>query len=440
MGKKRQKSIISLLLSAILILSCCSGCGKVEEKQSEFAGDKGKMWKEDWTITQENGKEVSVSAHALMHVPEMKQISTVDVAAYELTKENKEKIRKGLFEDSVDITKEMRKNQDLEIIEARLNFLKSCSEEYRTDVDSEIQKEYFKVVWNQTDYFLRFSSFGGELKKKDQIDLSTVEGRDCLNGPPLWMEIVDLFPMKEETVYPEEVKKWSDVSYFGESRNGTGGKRLGVNQCKLTEEEAREKAKNFLSSAGIPVMTEETQDLVWDGRTQQKIRNGYLFIYRPGTDEVVFPETDELIEHNLLRDYKEKDFRVYSSNCAIYVFVTDKGVIRASINNPVIQTKITKNVKTLSFDKIKQIVKNEMPAYLKRRNQINKKLELTDTDIEKVVITRINFMYMRMDVDVKKGSFTYAPVWEVKIPDNFCGNLYVNAIDGTIIDSWKDIV
>ena len=98
-----------LFRSGMLMLSACSGeetktdTSKKEQKKessadlSQFADDEGDMWTDSWSTDTASGVSVNISTRALVELPKVKQMSTVEVQRYTFNEENKKKIAEAIF-------------------------------------------------------------------------------------------------------------------------------------------------------------------------------------------------------------------------------------------------------------------------------------------------------------------------------------------------------
>ena len=105
MEKTKVMIRMIMIVAGIVVLSACSagendekGSGQDGQKKessadlSQFAEAKGDTWQDSWTEETASGANVRVNVQAETVLPDLKQMSTVEVCPYELNEENRKKL------------------------------------------------------------------------------------------------------------------------------------------------------------------------------------------------------------------------------------------------------------------------------------------------------------------------------------------------------------
>ena len=104
--------------------------------------------------------------------------------------------------------------------------------------------------------------------------------------------------------------------------------------------------------------------------------------------------------------------------------VTDDGIIDVQLEYPVNVTQIYKDVELFSLKNIEQIIKAE----------ITENPDKYDTTSS---FNKLQLGYLKIRSDSEPGKYSYVPAWALSRMVDYSSErnaIFVNAIDGTIID------
>lgn len=103
--------------------------------------------------------------------------------------------------------------------------------------------------------------------------------------------------------------------------------------------------------------------------------------------------------------------------------VTDDGIIDVQMEYPVNVTQIYKDVELISLKNIEQIIKAEIT-------------ENPDKYDTAATFNKLQLSYLKIRSDSEQGEYSYVPAWVLSrmVDSNEQNAIFVNAIDGTIIN------
>lgn len=114
------------------------------------------------------------------------------------------------------------------------------------------------------------------------------------------------------------------------------------------------------------------------------------------------------------------------------ILVSDAGIISAILRNPFSVEKISENIKLLSLNQIKEGIRMEF------KNHPDSYFHEDDgNDSHKYSELKLVYAAVRNKKEMEKISFL--PVWELSHKQWLNDNIYINAIDGSVI-FWEDIM
>lgn len=443
------------------------GSGNDEDGRglSQFSDAVSNGWDEPvWEAkaTTPDGKEVScpIFVRAMVKVPEAKEMSVVEVNKFEFSRGNRQMVAEGIFGNTVDsfATKQLPRS----MLEKRLERVRSNLEYYqaaeadaavgdgRRQIISEKERwekkveEYTQYVGNASDDFEMAATcdyganyFMGKLNGEDfLLQFYVPETEDVNMEVDEWQveaARIILLPKDKTKFYPDELKDAREVSCHGDIHTKP-------NVCTMTKEEAKKRADDFVAGAGFSdwICKNEIKDLQWEAeyggtRGNKVVADGYALTYEPGVDGVPFG-IDDKYYYYLLGYFSDAD-RVIgwgddslmpheSMQPQLMIYITDDGIIGAQWYDPITTTAITRGVSLLSFDSIKNTVKDGLTEYAEQ-------IALTLTGVP-CKVDHVELVYFRMKDGKNKGYYTYVPAWMVAQERN---NIFmVNAIDGSMID------
>lgn len=392
MGKRKTILWMAMIIIGIFALSACSAGenGGTERRESgqkkessaglsQFAEEKGETWQDSWSEETASGSTVRVNVLAETVVPDLKQMSTVEVCPYEFNEENRKKLADALFDSGWERT-EKKYYGTRDGIEYELD---------AADVD----------------------------EKGSNIFFSAKERKD---------------------IYPERVKGKGDFYYWPvEEENGS------ENECKLTKEEADKIARALLQKTGFSDLIQiDAKVLQWEehandengepldlGESAEQFNDGWYFTYGQGADGVAF---NEFAVHRepIHGDDEEVTTEGYSEDCLIRVFITDRGVIEVDFGSLLEIHSITPGVKLLPLDEIKKIMKSEIKQLAEFNVTKRKKYTMKFEFLELV--------YYRVTDPENANQFTYIPAWRLRDHMGYEPPFVVNAMDGSVVNDWEE--
>ncbi|MCI7106479.1 MAG: DUF6034 family protein [Agathobacter sp.] len=463
----RKNIWTSLFLTGALALGLLTGCSNkkviydIDHTQSTQSGMKSdggfglaqfadaETWKESWKATNAAGDTYDISISADISVPEVDQMSVVEVKEAEMDEAFKKQIIEGLFpEETVynndaDHWPKERVQQQIEKLEEELKQMKQNKESFDEEdynqsikaLDDEIKKYTAQLSSAPSDYQpveeYRGSSY---LIEHDGI-FYRIEF-DETNYGAFCMKTVHMEPDDYQTLCPDELKEKDWHWYEGEESTEE-------NKCSLTKQEAQAVAERALSAMNLTDMVlEETLPLVWGGNISgddgigienEKVTDGWKFSYGMGIEGVSFrqygTENDYRFDEFYESMAKGEDY-MYSMNSGIALSIMDEGVIGMELCCPIEITSVTKDVELLSMENIQTIMRNELTEHIDQY-----------PSLESVnYYTNMELIYFRIRDEEKKGYYSYVPVWRLSVQfEDEDGNqqmeraVLVNAIDGGVI-------
>ena len=213
------------------------------------------------------------------------------------------------------------------------------------------------------------------------------------------------------------------------------------NQCRMTKEEAEQKALKLCEELGLPNMAVViTFDVEWladsVSRDEDEIVynpemevNGYTVCLGRAVDGVPV-EISRYFEDNSKYVDGERTVLSYSAERA-EVILTDDGILGASYQGILTDGEMGEPVKLLSLNRIKEIYREE--------------LEKEDTRIDRWQMLKLT--YMKVVDENNPNKFRFIPAWRLYVWDEMAVEqydsdfapccLWINAMDGSRIDAEK---
>lgn len=214
------------------------------------------------------------------------------------------------------------------------------------------------------------------------------------------------------------------------------------NRCEISEEEALDKAEEFVGQLGLdyPVYS-YSRPLCWgrpseyvtvEGETDDWGINGYVFYFDLGLDDLSFVQYGMEEDYRSFGENSDKN-TLYSMKSQLQVYVTDKGVIRMIAENPMEITRVSEGVELLSLDTVKEIMQVTMHE---------KWEELSLADDYYYPFDAMELIYFRISDKENPGRYSYVPTWRLANVTRddalhritIRGAVLINAIDGNWID------
>lgn len=391
MGKRKIVLLMVMIMTGIFVMSACSngedgGTRKKESGQkkessadlSQFAEAKGETWQESWSEETASGSTVRVNVLAETVVPDLKQMSTVEVRPYEFNEENRKKLADTLFDSGWEGTeKKYRGTRD------------GIEYEMEADVDD----------------------------KGSSIFFSAKEVKD---------------------IYPERIKGKGDFYYCPmEAEEGSENEcKLTMEEAdKMARAFLQKTGFSDLIQTDAKVLqweefaTDENGEALNLGRPAERFNDGWYFTYGQGVDGVAF--RDFVVAREPVHgDNEEVTSEGYSEACFISVCITDRGVIAVDFGSLLEIQSVTPGVKLLPLDEIKKIMKSEMKQLAEFNVTKRKKYTMKFEFLE--------LIYYRVTDPENANQFTYIPAWRLRDHMGYEPPFVVNAMDGSVVDDWEE--
>lgn len=408
MDNTSKKAVIfpaMCMAACAFLLAACSGDEKAygmgeegqgtvaAEMQFEELGAEG--WEENWIEETASGDSVNVYVDSTIVVPKSKEMSVVAVRKYEMDNEHK----KALVE---------------KVFGAETQYYTKGDSDDVSSIEDGYAGNYYRGERDGTDYRLDFGT-----------------GSDYTKTPSAYIE---LQPCDWKDVAPGKIR--------GKVRTETdGGNNIlmldeGVpeahleNNCEMTAAEAATRGENFLNRMGFSNMVwTDIQALSWNvdtgAGTRTRVVEGYRLTFTAGVDGLSFPYFG--VEKQEYWEEADYVYNQYSMRCYVTMVITDEGILSVKWENPIETVSVTPNVRLLSPDKAKKIIKSEMGAYAEY---------FYNTYRRAMKFDRMELAYHRVSDTERDGYFTYVPAWRLTNYKFRRPMLVINAIDGTVIRDW----
>lgn len=450
---ERNRTQTNLLLLLPVLAIALTGCGAGEDKKEGTEGadkkaglfreEAGTMWSDSWVTETADGKELNVSVNALISVPDAEKMSVAEVREFVCDEESKKQVAEGIFGNEVysyEIEKLPREFLDKELTEAeeRLEQVKKEKEEAGENAEEQGLTDEYRAVQDEVKYLEKLLK-----KAKREFTLASEDGykADQFIGERDGIQYIlefqsrqsshaSLLPYDLEDVCPEELKGMDIVSWTGNDKS--------ISNKDPSVEEAKQKAEDFLTKTGFSNMVcRESKALIWKAKPAEgtgnsenrKVQSGYTFSFGLGTGENVFIEPDaETLNYsdylNAIIQQDKSDGINYPLGSEIQVDVTEKGVIGAHWDSPVVMMSLTDDIKLLSISDIQKIMKESVG------NCIGEEYGVAKTHLS---LNRMELVYFRLKDDAREGYYSYVPAWRLNEDTDHC-RCMINAIDGTVIN------
>ncbi|MCI5620199.1 MAG: DUF6034 family protein [Lachnospiraceae bacterium] len=455
-------------MSLCMVATLFSGCGTrtvdynvddTEVMETEKGEDvsglaqfvDGERWTEELSVTGETGGDATVSIHAKVVLPDMEQMSVVEVKRPEVDAAYREALVNQIFGstpvyyyEDVDVLKESaigyeyeagdvdycatyltgQQLQELltvwEMIQeewedgrrssaeagAKEQALQNCREQIR-DIKNAMRtapEDYVPVTDYESDSYLGYLDTIPYCLKVTEGDYTGDYIGDYTQ--------ISLRPLDYVSVCPEEMEQAALIHV----EDGNEIRITGDNQCELSEEEAEKMAEVFLWDMGIfdELNLLGTYDLYW-------------FAYMEQLDHYTFRDDKEEVNGYAFYYGQREGNLTDFPDSSIVVYVNDGGVFSADIVNPYQIISMTEHVPLLPLDTIQQIMQNEMAEHADDYFLSTSERDYTYQTME--------LLYARVADDSRQGYYSFVPVWKLDGYDVDCP-VMVNAIDGGIVNAY----
>lgn len=434
--------------------------GVTESEQEGSSGGKRDLeqfasapaWQDEWTAVNTKGNTVTLSIDAQISVPQAERMSVVEVEEPAFNAAYKESVAKRIFGSEEVYYNDLEHLPKKELEKLRMRCLEwmderagdaEALETELSDYDEllETAKDAYTLVdaYDVDEYLLEHDGISYELAFEEMEDAVTV------GDVTLKRKGVHLYPKDISEVCPEEWKG-KNMAYHNLPDMGTAVE----NQCKFSEEEAQKLARRFVDKLdmGYSVLG-YSKPLFWvEVKVSDEIPdyfpNGYIFCYDAGIDGVSFTAFGSQDQYMNYGNKKGAEGERYLLDSTLVVYVTDKGVIRMDVMNPVEITGVSGGTGLLPFDEVKGIVKKQINEHFGTFC-----FDYTADD-RKVTFNNMELIYFRIRDRENPGHYSYVPTWrlsevteweyDLRPLSFFIRNpVLINAIDGSVIDFYDEV-
>lgn len=375
-------------------------------------------WNESITVEKSDGQTVPILINASITLPEVEEMAVVEIRQIEFDASDKEQFLKSVFGDS-------------QIFYTDAVDFTGMSEDYALITDYEA--DYYKGNMDGGTYCLAFDTNNifkelesESLERLNELEFYLLDRNDMYfygGGNTIYLYAAD------ESIRPQGIASGAVYrQVFPDIRNPfsqiSDGEKNASNMCTLTEEEARVRVESFLDQIGFPDVVYmdckdaywqeyELNDNVYERENVLTVKDGYIFTYKQEWESFL----------------SDKKIQVTKINISI----NDAGILRLLIVNPFDMISITEKVDLLSFESIKEIMKNELAEHA---DDYYYWLP-TDEDVTQNYHT-VELRYYCMEDPSHRKKFSYIPVWELSHFESDIANVVVNAIDGSILGAMDE--
>lgn len=204
------------------------------------------------------------------------------------------------------------------------------------------------------------------------------------------------------------------------------------NEGSKSAASAKKEAGNFLSKLGMQDLVERGEcECSWIGfnidsekeNDYQTAAWGYIYSYATGIDGITFKDGFDMDTYLSVYEANDSDIDDVTLPDSTLLTVTDDGIIDVQLEYPVNVTQIYKDVELISLKNIEQIIKAEIT-------------ENPDKYDTAATFNKLQLSYLKIRSDSEQGKYSYVPAWVLSrmVDSNEQNAIFVNAIDGTIIN------
>lgn len=427
------------IVEAIVIISLtgCSGKkvdygneseSKETKNMSALADIKADFdWKENFTIQTGNG-EKTVYINANIVVPDFDNMSVVEVENVKIDADYKKRFLDLYFggneyyyhdpdhytvDELNEVIEDWQKTQD----DTHSEWLEQQLAEYRDKLET--AKTTYTVAKDLENCEV-FAGYKGDVFCEVEFEAHKVHayawyqsGTDY--GPPsLRNEDYDTIT---QTFQDDDLKDKADET---------------SNEGSKSAASAKKEAGNFLSKLGMQDLVERGEcECGWigfnnseEGNDYQTATWGYIYSYATGIDGITFKDGLDRDTYLSVYETNDSDTDDVTLPDSTLLTVTDDGIIDVQLEYPVNVTQIYKDVELISLKNIEQIIKAE----------ITENPDKYDTTSS---FNKLQLGYLKIRSDSEPGKYSYVPAWALSRMVDYSSErnaIFVNAIDGTIID------
>ncbi len=475
MRRKLMIKTVSMAAAFLVVNVFFAGCSErtvdysmedVTENTERGNGKRGleqfadaSAWEDEWTAVNTKGNTVTLQVKADVILPDAKKVSVVEVKESEMDAAFKQRVAKSVFGggsiyyyDTDHLPKEelIKRREEAQMIYDE--YAKDKTIEDPQILESmewtlESIKHYDELLENARETYMPAEDFevneylgerGGELYELSFVD---AEGNEETAGWKMFS-----LERKDFSQYVERSdNEFGIVNVKSIPCHPYQGYNIINNQCKLSEEEAREMADRFVEEMGADYSVYAySVPLVW-GATYEAAQeagkgDGYVFYYDAGIDDVSFVMPG--IANNYQNYYekkKETEPERYSMEARMAVYVNADGILYMNAQSPIEFTGVSEDVELLALDDIRGIIKEAVTDHFGDFRFI-----YTSRDWL-VTFNEMELIYFRVRDKENEGHYSYVPTWrlgdvsEYGNTKNIRNAVLINAIDGSVIDFYDEV-
>lgn len=438
---RKHTRIFAAVMTLIeaLILTSLTGCSgkkvdygnESESKETknmsalaDIRADSG--WNENFTIQTGNG-EKTVYVNANIVVPDFDNMSVVEVENVKIDADYKKRFLDLYFggneyyyhdpdhytvDELNEVIEDWQKTQD----ETHSEWLEQRLAEYRDKLET--AKTTYTVAKDLENCEV-FAGYKGDVFCEVDFEAHKVHayalhqsGTDY--GPPsLRNEDYDTIT---QTFQDDDLKdKADETSNEGSKSAASAKKEVGDFLSKLGMQDLVERGECECSWIGFNNSEEgnDYQTAVW----------GYIYSYATGIDGITFKDGFDMDTYLSGYEAIDSDIDDVTLPDSTLLTVTDDGIIDVQMEYPVNVTQIYKDVELISLKNIEQIIKAEI-------TENPDKYDIASS------FNKLQLSYLKIRSDSEQGKYSYVPAWVLSrmVDSNEQNAIFVNAIDGTIIN------
>lgn len=442
---KRKLLATGILVSCYLTL-VLGGCNNKEvdyglDSEEEIMQEKSPLeledvepWMEEFVVTGANGT-ATISISSPVIIPDVEQMSVVEVEKINVDEPEEQKRIAQLLYDGTEIYSDTEEDRTKESWQKEIEELEKILQGQQEDLmeaENDGNQEWIESSKEQVTSWQKVITEATEAMKQAPIepvvvtDFTKESYWGIHQSKPYQLYVGVSFgfaPKSYEGFYSDEFKAEEEVSWIPMYETTAKG---GANRCKMTEEEAKEKAKEILMAIGwTEPVWKETQVINWfsynENYEMHAVTDGYYLEADRGVDEFAFGKFNQ--------DYVLAPGENISDGGTAIVAINDSGFVQIQIQNPVRIVQQEEEVALLPLDTIKGIIRKELTE--------NPEQYLGSGDT--TYFTQLELNYARVRDEDREGFYSYIPVWR------FCNRtgasqeivnnpVLVNAMDGSIIE------
>lgn len=427
------------IVEAIVIISLTGCSGKKVDYGNESESKETKNmsaladikadsdWKENFTIQTGNG-EKTVYINANIVVPDFDNMSVVEVENVKIDADYKKRFLDLYFggneyyyhdpdhytvDELNEVIEDWQKTQD----DTHSEWLEQQLAEYRDKLET--AKTTYTVAKDLENCEV-FAGYKGDVFCGVEFEAHKVHayawyqsGTDY--GPPsLRNEDYDTIT---QTFQDDDLKDKADET---------------SNEGSKSAASAKKEAGNFLSKLGMQDLVERGEcECGWigfnnseEGNDYQTATWGYIYSYATGIDGITFKDGLDRDTYLSVYETNDSDTDDVTLPDSTLLTVTDDGIIDVQLEYPVNVTQIYKDVELISLKNIEQIIKAEITENPDKYDTISS-------------FNKLQLGYLKIRSDSEPGKYSYVPAWALSRMVDYSSErnaIFVNAIDGTIID------